>query len=974
MNTIKTRQTDLYFWAAKIPTIRKNPLRPTYFAARTSRCYMPDYFAILQQPRRPWLDSEALKEHFHRQTAERHPDVSGGGDGGDFASLNAAFAVLRDPASRVRHLLELEAPERLSPAQEIPPGLGDLFMRIAAFRHALDVFSKKEIAASSALARALLAGERLALSHEATPFAPTWKQPTNRRWKLSARLIPIGKKTLGRPMLPTAFPPCTINAPTFPNGAPSSPKPFSNSKRNVHSRPTHPGKTNPQFAISPNMVSSVIVGIDLGTTNSLIGAMDAGFPILFADADGERLTPSVVHFPETGEPLVGRPAARMRALEPKATVYSVKRFIGRRMGEEADDVCYTLAGAKGAPARIRVRDREFSPEEISALILGKLKADAERALGVEISRAVITVPAYFNDAQRQATKTAGELAGFTVERIVNEPTAAALAYGLDKLGDRSKIAVFDLGGGTFDISILELNQGVFQVLATNGNTRLGGDDIDAALIADCALPIPDWKKRDVIIQAKHRLSEEEAVEIALPFAAEGESLQYRLSRGELEKIAQPIVERTRRHCLRALEDSKLSVAELDHVILVGGQTRMPLVRRMVSEIFGRAPDVRQNPDEAVALGATIQAGILSGSVQNVVLLDVTPLSLGIETFGGLMNVIIPRNSTIPIKAGEMFTNAMAGQESMLITVLQGEREMAKDNWKLGEFDIPFDRAPKGQARVGVQFDIDANGILHVLARDTKTGTQKVVEMASAVDVSDEAVELMISESLEHAFEDVSERIFTEARLKSEELLPAVRRALESLRRCTVRRKSGARLPAQMAAVESAIVSGEAQRLKRANAALDEGTQRLATLLIEQAMAVRPQKNKGRAGNTEKPHSIARISALNGAPQYAISLSVLTELAEAAAHEQLLAGKPRGVVGSEEYRDRGNVVPVGRFGRAGFERRCPFSKVRADEAGALGAFRLDHAGVQRIDADLSRPELAREHSRDGIDRALRAGVD
>ena len=587
------------------------------------------------------------------------------------------------------------------------------------------------------------------------------------------------------------------------------------------------------------MSSSVIVGIDLGTTNSLIGAMDAGFPILFADAEGERLTPSVVHFPVTGEPLVGRTAARMRVLDPAATVYSVKRFIGRRVGEEAGDVSYALAGANGAPVRIRVRDREFTPEEISSLILRKLKADAERALGAPVSRAVITVPAYFNDAQRQATKAAGELAGLTVERIVNEPTAAALAYGLDKLGDRSKIAVFDLGGGTFDISILELNQGVFQVLATNGDTRLGGDDIDAALIADCQLPIADWRKRDVVIQAKHRLSEEESVEIGLPFAEGGESLRYRLSRADLEKIARPVVERTRRHCLRALADAKLSPADLDHVILVGGQTRMPLVRRLVAEIFGRAPDVRQNPDEAVALGATIQAGILSGAVQNVVLLDVTPLSLGIETFGGLMNVIIPRNSTIPIKAGEMFTNAMAGQESMLISVLQGERELAKDNWKLGEFDIPFDRAPKGQARVGVQFEIDANGILHVLARDTKTGAQRVVEMASAVDVSDEAVELMISESLEHAFEDMSDRIFTEAKLKSDELLPAVRRALDGIGAALSEEERSA-IAAQMAEVESAIASGEAQRLRRANAALDEGTQLLATLLIEQAMAARPQ--------------------------------------------------------------------------------------------------------------------------------------
>jgi molecular chaperone DnaK len=316
---------------------------------------------------------------------------------------------------------------------------------------------------------------------------------------------------------------------------------------------------------------SLIVGIDLGTTNSLIGAMDAGFPVLIADADGERLTPSVVHFPASGEPTVGRAAARMRAIEPAATAYSVKRFIGRRVGEEADDVSYALAGERGAPVRVRIRDREFLPEEISALVLRKLKADAERALGVEVARAVITVPAYFNDAQRAATKRAGELAGLAVERIVNEPTAAALAYGLDKLRDRSKIAVFDLGGGTFDISILELNQGVFQVLATNGNTRLGGDDIDAALIAACELPIADWQKRDLVIAAKHRLSSEELVELPLPFAAGGASLVYRLTRAELESIAAPIVERTRAHCRRVLADAKLAPGELDEVILVGGQ-------------------------------------------------------------------------------------------------------------------------------------------------------------------------------------------------------------------------------------------------------------------------------------------------------------------------------------------------------------------------------------------------------------------
>jgi molecular chaperone DnaK len=574
----------------------------------------------------------------------------------------------------------------------------------------------------------------------------------------------------------------------------------------------------------------MIAGIDLGTTNSLIGVLDAGFPVLLADAHGERLTPSVVHFPATGEPLVGQPAVRMRMLDPAHTVYSIKRFIGRRIGEEADDVSYALAGQHGAPVRVRIRERDYSPEEISAFILRKLKADAERALGQAIDRAVITVPAYFNDAQRAATKAAGELAGFVVERILNEPTAAALAYGLDKLRDRSKVAVFDLGGGTFDISLLELNEGVFQVLSTNGDTRLGGDDLDAALIADCKLPIADWEKRELIIQAKHRLSDEECVEVPVP----GSDEAYVLTRARLEELARPIIERTRAHCVRALADAKLAPADLDAVILVGGQTRMPLVRQFVAQIFGRGPDLSQHPDEAVARGATLQAGILSGALQNVVLLDVTPLSLGIETFGGLMNVIIPRNSTIPTKAGELFTNAVPGQRAMLIKVLQGERELARDNWPLGDFELPFEPAPKGQARVGVQFEIDANGLLHVLARDTKTGAEHVVQMTSAIDVSDEAVEKMLEDSLEHAFEDVNARIFTEAKLKAEELLPAVRAALA---------KAGDLLGAderneietRQQEVEHALALGAAQPLKTAIAALDQATQRLATLLIEQAM-------------------------------------------------------------------------------------------------------------------------------------------
>ncbi len=587
-----------------------------------------------------------------------------------------------------------------------------------------------------------------------------------------------------------------------------------------------------------------IVGIDLGTTNSLIGVMDAGFPILIADKNGARLTPSVVHFPVEGSPLVGEPAARMRALKPWQTVYSIKRFMGLRGDDlrESDlNVSYQLERKPGKPLRVIAADKDHSPEEVSALILGKLKANAETALGHPISRAVITVPAYFNDAQRGATKRAGELAGFTVERIVNEPTAAALAYGLDKLKGSSRIAVFDLGGGTFDISILELNNGVFEVLSTNGNTRLGGDDIDNVIMAHLRAngfpadrPESIARLREAAVDAKHRLSVNEAVKIEIPFLEGGQNFSAELTRAELELLSRPIIEQTRGHCRRSLADAKLEASDLDEVILVGGMTRMPLVQRLVAEIFGREPNTSQNPDEAVAIGATIQAGILSGAVRDVVLLDVTPLSLGIETFGGLMNVIIPRNSTIPIKAGEMFTTAMHQQRSMSIKVLQGEREMARDNWPLGQFEIEFKPSPKGVARVGVQFEIDANGILHVLARDTRTGAEKIVEINSAVDVSDEAVEAMISESLEHAFDDMSERFWTETKLKAEEMLGAVEAAFAQMGDA-IDAAEKKKIEAAATDVRAALRTRDARTLQTANNALDEATQDLAAMLVEKAM-------------------------------------------------------------------------------------------------------------------------------------------
>jgi molecular chaperone DnaK len=583
----------------------------------------------------------------------------------------------------------------------------------------------------------------------------------------------------------------------------------------------------------------MIAGIDLGTTNSLIGIYESGFPTLLADSDGRRLLPSVVHYGDSI--LVGHEARRMQAIHPDRTIASVKRLIGRRFGEEGTE---GLTGIPGAPVTIPLGGKNLSPEEISSEILKKLKAIAEARHGTEITRAVITVPAYFNDAQRAATRKAGELAGFSVERIVSEPTAAALAYGLDRLQDRSKIAVYDLGGGTFDLSILQLDNGVFQVLSTHGDTRLGGDDLDqaiAALVASKAslprLSLPDTiRLHEAARLAKETLSTQEQSTIRLPFLEGGMNIEVMLTRAEIEGACSPIIRRTRIHCLRALEDAGIKAADLDQVILVGGSTRMPLVQHLVVEIFGKEPNLSQHPDESVALGAILQGAILDGSLQNVALLDITPLSLGIETFGGLMNVIIPRNTTIPAKAGEMFTNAVAGQSGMRITVLQGERELAADNWKLGGFEIPFAPSPKGAARVGVQFSIDADGILQVLARDTGTGIEKIVEIKSAVEVSDEAVEAMLAGSLEHAFEDMDARIFTEARLKAEEMLPAVEAALAQLAG-ELPPDEIAGIRHQTAEVTAALQSKETVRLKQTLANLDNATQSLATRLIERAMKI-----------------------------------------------------------------------------------------------------------------------------------------
>ncbi len=671
---------------------------------------------------------------------------------------------------------------------------------------------------------------------------------------------------------------------------------------------------------------SKIVGIDLGTTNSLVATVDSGIPYVIADAEGLRLTPSVVHIPGAdATPIVGHKANRVRIVRPSDTVYSVKRFMGRRGADiprEEMLVTYPVQGDGAGPVAFPLHGRAWTPEEISAEILRKLKADAEASLGEPVTRAVITVPAYFNDAQRNATKKAGELAGLTVERILNEPTAAALAYGLDKLKDQAKIAVYDLGGGTFDLSVLELKQGVFQVLATHGNTRLGGDDLDtriatfliekireaggpdlstnppsvAAGVSPPGIPgipgTPDSSSvgrslsnspatadsseprsleslqrlsriREAAEQAKIRLSTESEVEIALPFLTTDFSFSYRLSRTELEALTRDILLRSRTHCLRALADAKVEAKDLDQVILVGGQTRMPLVRQLVTEWFGCSEfeesrggirlgedyhrpagpvlNTGVNPDEAVAIGAAIQAEILSGGLTHLLLLDVTPLSLGLETFGGLMNVIIPRNTTIPVKAGEVFTTAVDNQRSMLIHVLQGERERARDNWSLGRFELEFEPAPKSVPRVGVQFEIDANGILHVLARDLKTGHQRIVEMKSAVDVSDADVQKMIEESVENAFDDLKARQWIEAKLRAGETLTASRKGLAE-HAAELDPPYRQRVESALLAVESALETedpktkiGDTHRLKAANQGLDEATQQLAELMMDKAM-------------------------------------------------------------------------------------------------------------------------------------------